>query len=112
MLLKFLKIFPYMFLYAIVLLVEIVRANFSIIRIVLAPEIEVEPCILKFRTALKSTAARVALANSITLTPGTITVSIDGDELLVHALNHEFAGGLEGSVFEKILSGMERKFYG
>ncbi len=111
MLSKFLKIFPYMFLYVGVLLFETVRANLSIIRIVLAPEIEVEPCILKFRTGLKSPAARVALANSITLTPGTITVSIDGDELLVHALNREFATGLEGSIFERILSEMERKIY-
>lgn len=98
-------------LYVIVLLIEIVRANFSIIKLVLAPEIDVEPCIKKFNTKLQTEAARVALANSITLTPGTITVSLKGNELLVHALNRNFADGLEGSIFEKILSRMERKIY-
>ena len=94
--------------YVIVLLIEIIRANFAIIRLVLAPDIEVEPCIVKFNTSLKTEAARIALANSITLTPGTITVSLEGDELLVHALNREIAHGLEGSIFEKLLMRMER----
>ena len=61
-----------------------------------------------FRSQLKTNAARVALANSITLTPGTITVSLEGDELLVHALNREIAAGLEGSIFERLLARMER----
>ena len=102
------KILPDIVLYVIGLLVEIVRANFSITRLVLSPRIEVEPCLVKFRTPLKTEAARVALANSITLTPGTITVSLDGDNLLVHALNRKLADGLEGSVFERLLARMER----
>ncbi|MBQ6971660.1 MAG: Na+/H+ antiporter subunit E [Synergistaceae bacterium] len=102
------RILPEILVYIAVLLAEIVRANLSITRLVLAPEIAVEPCLVKFRTPLKSEAARVALANSITLTPGTITVSLDGDELLVHALNREIAGGLEGSLFERLLARMER----
>lgn len=103
------KILPNIVMYIIVLLVEIIRANFSIIRMVLAPQIDVEPCLVKFRTHLKTEAARVALANSITLTPGTITVSLEGDNLLVHALNKDMADGLEGSIFERLLSGMEGK---
>ena len=103
------KILPNIVMYIIVLLVEIIRANFSIIRMVLAPQIDVEPCLVKFRTPLKTDAARVALANSITLTPGTITVSLEGDNLLVHALNKDMADGLEGSIFERLLSGMEGK---
>lgn len=102
------RLLPDILVYIAVLVVEIVRANLSITRLVLAPEIDVEPCLVKFRTPLKSEAARVALANSITLTPGTITVSLDGDELLVHALNREIAGGLEGSLFERLLARMER----
>lgn len=102
------KLIPDALFYVIVLLIEIIRANFAIIRLVLAPDIEVEPCIVKFNTSLKTEAARIALANSITLTPGTITVSLEGDELLVHALNREIAHGLEGSIFEKLLMRMER----
>lgn len=108
-LLKFLKIFPDIVIYVVVLLAEIIRANFSIIKLVLAPELEVEPCLVKLSTPLRTETARVALANSITLTPGTITVSLEGNELLVHALNRDIAEGLQGSIFEKLLAGMERK---
>lgn len=104
----FLKLLPDALFYGAVLLVEIIRANLSISRLALAPEIDVEPCLVKFTTPLKTSAARIALANSITLTPGTITVSLEGDELVVHALNREIAGGLRGSLFEKLLSRMER----
>ncbi len=101
------KILPHILLYVIVLLAEIIKANFAITKLVLSPQIDVEPCLVKFRTGLKTEAARVALANSITLTPGTITVSLEGDNLLVHALNKDMAGGLEGSIFEKLLARME-----
>ena len=107
-LIKAARILPDILLYIVVLLVEIVRANVAITRLVLAPEISVEPCLVKFRTPLRTEAARVALANSITLTPGTITVSLDGNTLLVHALNRDIAQGLEGSTFEKLLARMER----
>ena len=108
-LIKFLKLFPDAFIYVIVLLIEIVKANMLISRLVLAPEIEVEPCLVRFKTPLKTQAARVALANSITLTPGTITVSLENNEFLVHALNRDIAHGLENSIFERILKRMERK---
>lgn len=105
---KCVKLFPEALFYLIVLLIEIIRANFAIIKMVLAPEIDVEPCIVKFNTKLKTEPARIALANSITLTPGTITVSLEGNELLVHALSREMAEGLQGSMFEKLLARMER----
>ena len=73
---KVLKLFPDALFYVIVLIIEIIKANLSITKLVLAPQIEVEPCLVKFTTPLKTQAARVALANSITLTPGTITVSL------------------------------------
>ena len=106
--LKFVKLLPDAVFYVIVLLVEIVKANIAITRLVLAPNINVEPCLVKFTTPLKTNAARVALANSITLTPGTITVSLEGNEFLVHALNRDIAGGLQGSIFERLLARMER----
>lgn len=106
--LRFAKIIPDVIVYASVLLVEIIKANVSITRLVLSPQLDVEPCIVKFRTGLKTEAARTALANSITLTPGTITVSLEGNTLLVHALDREIANGLEGSIFERLLSRMER----
>ncbi len=101
------KILPHIAVYVVVLLAEIIRSNLAITKLVLSPQIDVEPCLVKFRTGLKTDAARVALANSITLTPGTITVSLEGDNLLVHALNRDIADGLEGSMFERLLARME-----
>ena len=108
---KCLKLFPDAVFYVIVLVVEIFKANIAVTKLILAPDIDIEPCLVRFRTALKSTAARAALANSITLTPGTLTVSLDGDEILVHALTRKIAGKLEGSIFEKLLARMERTAY-
>ena len=47
------------------------------------------------------------LANSITLTPGTITVSVEGDHFFVHCLDRELAEGMEESVFVELLKQME-----
>jgi multicomponent Na+:H+ antiporter subunit E len=79
--------------YAAWLLKEIVRANWAVLKVVLNPKLPADPELLRYRTHLESSLARTILANSITLTPGTITVDIDGDDFLVHAL----VGG-EGAV--------------
>ena len=110
-LIRFLKILPEVLIYVIVLLIEIVKANFAITKLVVAPKISVEPCLVKFKSPLKTHAARVALANSITLTPGTITVELKDNEFLVHALTREIAEGLQGSLFERLLKRMERKIH-
>ena len=65
------------FAYIVLLLREIVKANLEIIPRILTIEEEMEPVIVKFKTNLKSDFTRMLLANSITLTPGTITVSLD-----------------------------------
>ena len=66
-----------------------------------------EPVIVKVHTNLKTETAKVILANSITLTPGTITVSLTGQELLVHCLDKSLAEGMEDSAFVKLLEEME-----
>ncbi len=89
------------------LLVEIFKANASVIRLIVSPTLEVEPEIHYFRTRLKSDEARVLLANSITLTPGTITCMLEGDRLCVHALDKSLAVGIENTDFEKDLLKLE-----
>ncbi len=74
---------------------------------ILTPRYQVEPQLVHFTSGLKSEFARVVLANSITLTPGTITVSLEGNEFYVHCLDKEFAEGLENSIFEELLKKME-----
>ena len=71
------------------------KANVAIIRIVLSPHMEITPCLVPVKTDLKSAGARAALANAITLTPGTITVDVKDDVLWVHALTAEMAEGLK-----------------
>lgn len=98
----------YFLYYVGTLITEIIRANLAVIRLILSQREEVEPILITFRTKLKSQTARVMLANSITLTPGTITVSLNGDRLVVHCLDKSLSEGMEDSVFEQMLEKLER----
>jgi multicomponent Na+:H+ antiporter subunit E len=89
------------------LLREIVKANLAIIPKILTVEEEMEPVIVRFRTTLKSDFTKMLLANSITLTPGTFTISLENDEYVIHCLDTSLASDLEQSVFEKALKKLE-----
>ena len=93
--------------YVFTLLIEIFKANVGVMHFILSPKYEVEPQLIYFKTRLKKDVERVMLANSITLTPGTITVSMEEDLLCVHCLDRTLADGLEGSDCEKQLLEME-----
>lgn len=99
----------YFLAYAALLLKEIVKANLAIIPKILTIEEEMEPVIVKFRTNLKSDFTRTLLANSITLTPGTITVALEDDEYTIHCLDRSLAEGLENSDFEKALKKLDEE---
>lgn len=99
----------YFVAYAVVLLREIVKANLAIIPRILTIEEEMDPVIVKFRTSLKSDFTRMLLANSITLTPGTITVALEEDEYTIHCLDTSLAEGLENSDFEKALKKLDEE---
>lgn len=101
------KEFFYILQYMGVLLLEIVKANMATIGLIMSSKYEKEPVLVHFRTSLKTRTARVVLANSITLTPGTITVALEDDMLVVHCLDKDFAKGMEKSVFVKLLTKME-----
>ncbi len=75
---------------------QIVLANIDVIRRVLHPKMPIDPCLVEVETSLRSEFALVTLGNSITLTPGTITVSVDPEKgtFLVHALAKEPADAL------------------
>jgi multicomponent Na+:H+ antiporter subunit E len=72
--------------YIPVLFVYVVRANLDVAWRVLHPRLPIRPGIVRARTTLKSPGARVLLANSITLTPGTLSVDMEGDLLYVHRI--------------------------
>ena len=93
--------------FLLTLLKEIVLANLNVIRLVLSPKYTPEPAMVYFRTTLRTGFAKVLLANAITLTPGTITVSLVGDEYCVHCLDRSYAEGIEASAFTTLLAKME-----
>lgn len=73
--------------YTGVFLVELVKANLNMLRYVYAPRIDIRPGILKLSMPLKSPIGRLALANSIALTPGSLVMDLRGDALFVHWLD-------------------------
>ena len=93
--------------YLFLLLSEIIKANVATIRTMVSYEKEPHPVLVRFRTRLQGKLVRVLLANSITLTPGTITVSLKDDELTVHCLDESMSEGLENSSFERLLLKIE-----
>ncbi len=94
-------------IYLGVLLWEIMKANWNVILLILAGDRHTDSTIIKVRIPLKTELARTILANSITLTPGTITISLDDDLYTIHALHPVAAEGLEESTFVKLLQKME-----
>lgn len=105
--LRFYRLMPAFAQYLYYLMKEIVFSNITVSRMILTRKEEMEPVIVHVRTGLKSETARVILANSITLTPGTITVSLSDDKLLVHCLDKSLSEGMEDSVFVRLLQKME-----
>ena len=84
---------------------ELFKSNIKLAAIILTPSLPINPGIVKVRTRLKSKMGRLMLANSITLTPGTLTVEIDGQWLYVHWVNVETTDIDEAT--KKIVAGFE-----
>ncbi|MCM1155058.1 MAG: Na+/H+ antiporter subunit E [Roseburia sp.] len=95
--------------YVIVLVIEIVKANFAVIHLILTEKEEPEPALITFKADLHTPLGRSFLANAITLTPGTITVLLENNVYTVHCLDKNFAEGLDRSVFVDMLEDFEKK---
>ena len=98
---------PLLIQYLFTLIWEILKANLVVFKMIYSAEYELEPAVVRFKTDLHSTFARVLLANSITLTPGTITVTLTDNEYMVHCLDKELAEGISSSVFVELLRKIE-----
>ncbi len=83
------------------LIYQIVLANIDVAKRALSPRMPIDPQVVTFKTMLKSDVARTALANSITLTPGTVTIDIVDDVFYVHAIAKEPADDLLGGAMER-----------
>jgi multicomponent Na+:H+ antiporter subunit E len=81
--------FFYTLVYLLVFFVELIKSNIDVALRVIKPSLPINPGIVKTKTVLKSKMARMILTNSITLTPGTLTVDIDDDILYIHWIDVE-----------------------
>ena len=106
--LKFAKKLPLFVLYVLVLIKEVIVANFLMAKVIARKKENNEPEIVRVRIPLKTQWARVILANSITLTPGTITADFDGDVFTIHCIDSSFDAGIESSRFVKLLERLEK----
>ena len=82
---------------------ELIRSNLQLARIILDPKMPVKPVWKRLDVSLTSPAARTLYANTITLTPGTLTTDVKENYFLIHTLNSEFMQDLEtGEMEERI----------
>lgn len=90
---------------------QIILANIDVALIVLSPRMmdKIDPHLFRFDTKLKRPLSKVTFAQSITLTPGTITVNIHGDEFAVYALTRDAAESLPGDMEKRVARALEIK---
>ncbi len=89
------RVAPRLLAYLPWLLKEIAVANLQVVRVVLDPRLPIDPVVVRLPTSLASDEALATLGNSITLTPGTVTLDVDGSTLVVHALTADGARSLQ-----------------
>jgi multicomponent Na+:H+ antiporter subunit E len=97
------EVTPRAILYAPWLLWQIIRSNLDVARRILHPGLPIQPHIIRLTSGQRTDLGRVIYANSITLTPGTVTIAIEGNEITVHALTEEAARDLlEGEMDRRV----------
>ena len=89
------------------LLWEIAKANVDVARRILDPRLPISPRIIKVKAGQRHDISRVIYANSITLTPGTVSIDTAGDEITVHALTEEAARAVEAGDMDRRVSRLE-----
>jgi multicomponent Na+:H+ antiporter subunit E len=87
--------------YLAVYSVQVLHAALHVARLVIDPRMPIHPRLIVCRTSLRSELARVAFAHSVTLTPGTLTVDMDGGNFLVHCLDEASAAWLLNGELER-----------
>jgi len=93
-------------LYVPWLLWQIVVSGVYVTKLTLVGEDKIAPCIVRFRSDQPNEVAQVTLGNSITLTPGTLTLDIHDDEYVIHALDRQSADGLLNGDMQRRVAGM------
>lgn len=94
---------------ALWLLVEIAKSSLEVVRIVLDPKLPISPTVVYLDAKPEGPVGQVILANSITLTPGTVTLDVFDDRLCVHCLTREGAKALESGEASHRIAGLTTK---
>ncbi len=89
------------------LLVEIVKSNIDVTRRILSPSLPISPTVVKLKALQRSELGKVIYANSITLTPGTVSIDVQRDEITVHAISEDGAAGLLAGAMNRKAAGVE-----
>ncbi len=94
--------------YAPWLALEIIKSNWAVTKIILSPKLPLQRNMVTVTAHSRSQLGRVILANSITLTPGTVSVSMEGDQILVHALSFDGAADDISGDMDRRVQALER----
>jgi len=93
--------------YAPWLVWEVAKANWDVAKRVVQPRMPIRPCVVRVKAGQKEALGRVIYANSITLTPGTVSIAMEGDEIVVHAITPEAAAGVETGEMDRKVCWLE-----
>ncbi len=89
--------------YWVWLIKEIAKSNYDVARLILDPRLPISPRLIRVPASQQSDLGLVVHANSITLTPGTVSVEVESGEILVHAITRSAAEGtLEGGIDRRV----------
>ncbi|MFC1499506.1 Na+/H+ antiporter subunit E [Candidatus Zixiibacteriota bacterium] len=86
---------------------QIILSNIDVTKRVLSPKVDVSPRLIEVKTSQKTDLGRVIYANSITLTPGTVSIMVHDDRILVHAIAEEVAIDLDKGEMDRRVTRME-----
>lgn len=89
------------------LLKKIIKANFDIARVIVSRKMPIDPTVIRVKATQETELGQVVYGNSITLTPGTVTIDIDKDIMTIHALTLDAAEGLMSGEMDRRVTNME-----
>ena len=98
----------HLILYIPWLLWAIIKANIDVAKRILSPRLPIAPRIVRVNGTQKTDLCRVIFANSITLTPGTVSLDLDEEAIVVHALTEEAADDVQGGDMDRRVTALER----
>lgn len=94
-------------LYLVVLCGEVIKSGLTVLKFVTARKVDIQPQIVLFRVPLKTELLKIVMANSITLTPGTVTLHIEDEWFYVHVFDYTLGEELPDNVMLRLLMKME-----